>query len=710
MSRLALVSCVLFVAPAFALGAENSTEPARYEEARAHFGTGADAEVKLALWCEAHGLSAERMKHLARAVLADPNNRTARGLLGLVADEKGRWRQPEAAAEHARADAKLAAALAEYNARRERTPETPDAQWKLAVWCEQHGLKPESIAHFSTVIRLAPRRTDAWKRLGFKLHGGKWMTATQIAEESTEKSTQEKADRDWHARLLRIKGHLSYKDPARRAQAESAFAAITDPRAVPALMSVFGTKDAQSVRISLQILSQIDAPSSSRALADLALGAPTEGTRRAAVEILRRRDPRDFVDRFIARLDEPITFHVKPVGLPGQPGEILVEGAQANYDRVYTPPAPVNVPVTPGSAIGFDANGFAVLSLASAVPSQFVFSPMQMPLVSQVLASVRGRDLPNSPQRPFADAVATSLGPDSGLAAVAFANRGAVPFGAAPGTPAQTAIPIGKMVAEVEHATYELRAQQKEDVQSLNLRNAAIRKANDPIVADLKDVLGWSAGSKRSDWEHWWNDQRGYVLASRSLSSISTVFEQVTPDYTPQPIDNYRYDPRIGYYRPPTDCFAAGTEVRTFQGPRAIETIKVGDRVLAQDPTTGSLSYEPVVVVHKNPPSATIRLTFNGETVITTAIQRFWKARHGWVMARDLIEGDTVRTLGGLARVDAVAAGTHQPVFNLEVAAARDFFVAKAGLLVHDHGQVDPVAHPFDGESTPDAASARSGK
>ena len=33
--------------------------------------------MKLALWCEAHGLGAERMKHLAMAVLVDPKN-TAR--------------------------------------------------------------------------------------------------------------------------------------------------------------------------------------------------------------------------------------------------------------------------------------------------------------------------------------------------------------------------------------------------------------------------------------------------------------------------------------------------------------------------------------------------------------------------------------------------------------------------------------------------------
>ena len=37
-----------------------------------------------------------------------------------------------------------------------------------------------------------------------------------------------------------------------------------------------------------------------------------------------------------------------------------------------------------------------------------------------------------------------------------------------------------------------------------------------------------------------------------------------------------------------------------------------------------------------------------------------------------------------------------QPVYNLDVAANRDFFVGKTGLLVHDFSFVQPVHAPFD--------------
>ncbi len=48
-----------------------------YQAAKAHAGHDPRAQIKLALWCRAHGMEAERIEHLAMAVLADPQNATA---------------------------------------------------------------------------------------------------------------------------------------------------------------------------------------------------------------------------------------------------------------------------------------------------------------------------------------------------------------------------------------------------------------------------------------------------------------------------------------------------------------------------------------------------------------------------------------------------------------------------------------------------------
>src|SRR5262249_33278101 len=137
-------------------------------------------------------------------------NAKARGLLGQVADA-GRWGRPEAVAERVKADAARSAALAEYEARRAKTPRTADAQWKLALWCEENGLAPEAQAHLMMVVRHDPSPEAAWKRLGYRKVGGRWMTDAQIAAIKAEVEAQEQADRHWRPLLTKWKGRLDQK-------------------------------------------------------------------------------------------------------------------------------------------------------------------------------------------------------------------------------------------------------------------------------------------------------------------------------------------------------------------------------------------------------------------------------------------------------------------------------------------------------------------
>ncbi len=88
-----------------------------YEAVRLKAGQNPAALVKLALWCEAHGLTAERGKHLMEAVGIDPANSAARGLLGLIS-YRGKWLKPDEVRVERQSDAKLAKKLKAYHARR----------------------------------------------------------------------------------------------------------------------------------------------------------------------------------------------------------------------------------------------------------------------------------------------------------------------------------------------------------------------------------------------------------------------------------------------------------------------------------------------------------------------------------------------------------------------------------------------------------------
>ena len=177
-------------------------DQSEYQAAAARAGRDAGAHLKLAVWCEAHGMDAERLKHLAVALAIDPQNAAARGLMGLVA-YGGKWLPPEKVGEAVKADEAMAAKLAEYEGKRQATPETAEAQWQLGLWCEKNGLKAEATAHFTAVTQIDPKRADAWRKLGCEFSNGRWINAEQAAAERAEDQAQWTADMHWEPILMR---------------------------------------------------------------------------------------------------------------------------------------------------------------------------------------------------------------------------------------------------------------------------------------------------------------------------------------------------------------------------------------------------------------------------------------------------------------------------------------------------------------------------
>jgi hypothetical protein len=175
-----------------------------------------------------------------------------------------------------------------------------------------------------------------------------------------------------------------------------------------------------------------------------------------------------------------------------------------------------------------------------------------------------------------------------------------------------------------------------------------------------------------------------------------TVVQEVPLSIVPQPsiVLNQIEGPMVNVER--HSCFAAGTLVRTFSGPRPIEELGAGDLVLTRNTTTGVLSFQPVVVAYHNPPNATYRIDLGSESIVATGIHRFWKAGQGWMMARELKPGDRLRTVSGTLAVQSVQSDKVQNVFNLQVAGGDNFFVGAEGVLAHDNSLVNPAEKPFD--------------
>ena len=248
----------------------------------------------------------ERAKYLAQAVLMDPANTMARGLMGMVAFG-GRWSTPEGISRQVADDEALTAKLAQYESRRaevlktagrlldkdaieaalheyreeyslyvekrreeltQRGEKAARAHMGLALWCEQAGIEAEARAHFTEASQLAPFLRTPWEHLGFKKHKGRWMSEEMIAAGQREAEAQRHADRHWEPLLRKWKGWLD--QPPRRRETEDYLARLADPRAVPSVWKVFGRGDARDRRRAVALFRNLDSPASTLALVLLA--------------------------------------------------------------------------------------------------------------------------------------------------------------------------------------------------------------------------------------------------------------------------------------------------------------------------------------------------------------------------------------------------------------------------------------------------------
>ena len=258
----------------------------------------------------------------------------------------------------AKADEGSAEALAKYNELKAKTPRSAAAQSKLAAWCEEHGLKAESYVHYAEVVRLDPRREAAWRKLGYRKYGNRWMTDAQIAQIEDQK----KSERIWLPQVKKIHKDIHGSNGAKKCDlARAAFEAIHDEKAIPSLYREFGSSPTDQLLL-IQALDRIDTPLATKVLAMLAVYGQTAEVRRHATEQLRGRPSQDYLELLVGLMLDPFKYEVKPVGGPGSPGVLVVEGEKFNVARFYTPPPPPNVVPQPGDIISYDRFGVPALT------------------------------------------------------------------------------------------------------------------------------------------------------------------------------------------------------------------------------------------------------------------------------------------------------------------------------------------------------------
>ena len=130
------------------------------------------------------------------------------------------------------------------------------------------------------------------------------------------------------------------------------------------------------------------------------------------------------------------------------------------------------------------------------------------------------------------------------------------------------------------------------------MTNSAIHQMNGRLLPVLEGVTGQSYGEDRRPGKRGGRTRR----ATPSPPKGST--------YKPTSIDQIRRRSRFAHHpahtvpgsRPVVTPASAPGRRSAPAGSVAIEAIKVGDQVLAQDTRTGELSFQPVLAVFHNPP------------------------------------------------------------------------------------------------------------
>jgi RHS repeat-associated protein len=182
---------------------------------------------------------------------------------------------------------------------------------------------------------------------------------------------------------------------------------------------------------------------------------------------------------------------------------------------------------------------------------------------------------------------------------------------------------------------------------------------------------------------------------AHELTEVTTKVETggtPAPTVVPDPIPGRSNDPIPTTPDQPKNCFIAGTDILTPEGMKDIETIQVGDLVIADDPNTlGEVEARRVVETYIRQVTTLIDLYIDGQIITTTEEHPFWVPDLGWVEAKDLQEGTLVQTNHEtFLDIDKIERREGDfTVYNFQVEEFHSYFVSDLGILVHNNNYLD---------------------
>ena len=135
-------------------------------------------------------------------------------------------------------------------------------------------------------------------------------------------------------------------------------------------------------------------------------------------------------------------------------------------------------------------------------------------------------------------------------------------------------------------------------------------------------------------------------------------------------------------------CFVKGTKVKTENGFKNIEDIKIGDKVYSYNLNNNSLELKKVLNTIKSNTIDTYKVTIGGKTVEMSPKHQLYIIDKGWVRAYNLNVNDKLLDVNGkqitISKIEYKKYDSPIDTYNLTIEGNNNYFVTDIQVLVHN--------------------------
>ena len=225
-----------------------------------------------------------------------------------------------------------------------------------------------------------------------------------------------------------------------------------------------------------------------------------------------------------------------------------------------------------------------------------------------------------------------------------------------------------------------------EDRQHLSL-NIKMNNMNDSTFSKVKYVI-----SRKLKYETTYTKVNEYVATNKDEGFNYTFLDETNPysmDTKYQVVaytdDNRKIDETSVSY---VYCFVKGTKVKTENGFKNIEDIKIGDKVYSYNLNNNSLELKKVLNTIKSNTIDTYKATIGGKTVEMSPKHQLYIIDKGWVRAYDLNVNDKLLDVNGkqvsISKIEYIKYDSPIDTYNLTIEGNNNYFVTDIQVLVHN--------------------------